>query len=87
MEFITKPSLSKLARRAGIKSMSDDCYDLIRSLINMKLKEVIETVVILNDQRNTNTFMLVDLYEALSLLNHNITKSDNLTSNSSKNKY
>ena len=44
----TKPSITRLARRAGVKSMSDDCVDTIRSLIGVELNEIVRMAVILN---------------------------------------
>lgn len=78
MERITKPSINRLARRAGVKSVSDDCHDTIRNLIGMELNTVIKTVLIVNSQNQTKTIMVKDVYEALHLLNHNITESSDL---------
>ena len=36
----TKPAITRLARRAGVKSMSDDCVDVVRSMIALKLDEM-----------------------------------------------
>ena len=33
MEHITKPSITRLARRAGVKSLSEDCYNNIRCIV------------------------------------------------------
>ena len=78
MERITKPSINRLARRAGVKSVSDDCHDTIRNLIGMELNTVIKTVLIVNSQNQTKTIMIKDVYDALHLLNHNITESTDL---------
>ena len=29
---ITKPSITRLARRAGVKSVSDDCFNIIKQI-------------------------------------------------------
>jgi histone H3/H4 len=78
MEGITKPSLTRLARRGGVKSLSDDCFDTIRNLVGIKLYEVIKTVDIVNSENQTKTIMPNDVYEALHLLNYNITQSNDL---------
>jgi len=78
MEGITKPSLTRLARRGGVKSLSDDCFDTIRNLVGMKLYEIINTITVVNSQHQTKTIMSNDVYEALHLLNYNITQSDDL---------
>ena len=72
----TKPALTRLARRAGVKSMSDECLDTLRNLITGKLKEVLYVTSIINEQNNTKTIMNVDLYEALRISGVNINKID-----------
>jgi len=81
MEGITKPSLTRLARRAGVKSLSDDCFDTVRNLIGMKLTEVIKTINIVNSEHQTKTIMPSDIYESLHLLNYNVTQSNDLSIN------
>jgi histone H3/H4 len=75
MENITKPSITRLARRAGVKSISDNCFDTIRDLIDYRLQEVISASLIVNSERQTKTLMADDVYEALRLLNYNVTQS------------
>ena len=76
---ITKPSITKLSRRAGVKSLSDDCFDVIRKIIDNKLNEIIKTTVTVNSQHNTKTIMTNDVYDALRLLHHNVTQSSDLS--------
>lgn len=78
MEDITKPSITRLARRAGIKSVSEDCYDLIRKLIDVKLEEILRITMIVNTERQTKTLMAEDVYEAISLSGTNLTQSTEL---------
>ena len=78
---LSKSSITKLARRAGVKSLSEETYNTIRSLIGIKLKDVIKATVIVNDSHQTKTIMGNDVYKALNMLNYNITQSDNLNSN------
>ena len=82
MERITKPSINRLARRAGVKSVSEECHDTIRNLIGMELNTIIKTVLIVNSQNQTKTVMVKDVYDALHLLNHNITESSDLNTSS-----
>ena len=74
----TKPSITRLARRAGVKSMSDDCVDTIRSLIGVELNEIVRMAVILNEQNSTKTVMTDDIYNALKFLNMNVARSDEM---------
>ena len=78
MDGITVPSIKRLSYRAGVKSMSDDCYDLVRHLINNKTEEIVNASLSVNDEHNTKTLMRDDVIEALHLLNYNITESDDL---------
>ena len=79
MEKISKSSINRLARRAGVKSISDDCFDTIRNLMGMELNNIIKTVLIVN---NTKTIMTKDIYNALHIMNYNITESKDLNTNS-----
>ena len=47
MNGLTKPSLTRLARRAGVKSVSDDCYDVIRQNIEEEIESIIETAILI----------------------------------------
>jgi histone H3/H4 len=79
MEKISKSSINRLARRAGVKSLSEDCFDTVRNLIGMELNDVIKTILIVN---NTKTIMVKDVYDALHIMNYKITQSNNLNTNS-----
>jgi histone H3/H4 len=78
MENITKPSITRLARRAGVKSLSDDCYNNIRNIVNTQLSDIIVAVLVVNSEHNTKTLMPEDVYEALRLRGHNVTQSSDL---------
>jgi len=81
MDKITKPSINRLARRAGAKSMTDDCYNTVRNLIGMELTNIIKTILVVNTQNQTKTIMVKDVYDALHLMNYNVTQSTDLNSN------
>jgi len=78
MEDITKPSITRLARRAGVKSVSDDCFNPIRNIIASRLDELIKAVLVVNSEHQTKTLMTDDIYDAFSLLGNNITQSNDL---------
>lgn len=75
---LSKSSIRILARQAGIKSLSDDCYENIRSVISEKLNEVIVASLIVNSEHKTKTLMPSDIYEALRLLGYNVTETTEL---------
>lgn len=78
MEDITKPSITRLARRAGVKSVSDECFNPIRNIISYKMDDIIKTALIVNSEHQTKTLMAEDIYEAFILLKHNVTQSNDL---------
>ena len=85
MEDITKPSITRLARRAGVKSVSDDCFNTIRHIIDNRLGELVKAALVVNSEHQTKTLMSSDIYDSLTLLGHNVTHSGDLgTSTCSK---
>jgi histone H3/H4 len=78
MENITKPSITRLARRAGVKSLSEECYNNIRGIVNAELSDIIVASLVVNSEHNTKTLMPEDIYEALRLRGHNVTQSTEL---------
>ena len=81
-DSLTKPSITRLARKAGVKSMSDDCIPMIRNLIGIKLHEILGTALIINEERNTKTLMANDVYGAFELLGLKIARSNDLGTSS-----
>lgn len=78
MKDITEPSIGRIARKAGVKSMSSQCYDTVRQLIENKLDEITATLLVVNSERQIKTIMASDVYNALALLGHNITESGSI---------
>ena len=75
---ITKPSITRLARRAGSKTISEDCYDLVRAYVGQNLDTIIQKALVVNSGRQTKTLMSDDVYDALSLMDVNLTRSSDL---------
>ena len=42
MSNITQPSLYRLARQAGVKTMSSDCTDVLRKLLERRTDEIVK---------------------------------------------
>jgi histone H3/H4 len=78
MEGITRPSITRLARRAGIKSVSDECFDTIRVMIDIKLNEILTTSLVVNSEHQTKTLMPDNIYEALHLIGYNVAQSSDI---------
>ena len=78
IDNISKPSITRLARQSGIKSLSEDCFETIRKLIDEKLDEIAKTILIVNSEHQTKTIMVSDVYKALQILNYNVAESTEL---------
>ena len=78
---IKKPSIERLARRAGVKNIANDCYPLVRRLILGKLHQLAKVTLIANSENHTKTLMPSDINAALSILGHNVAKSSSLGTN------
>ena len=83
MEYITKPSISRLARRAGVKTISEDCYLVIHEAIGEEIEKIISTAFIINSGNNTKTLMIKDIRDSFRLNGYNITESNDLGSGKS----
>lgn len=75
---LSKPSIVRISRKAGIKSISEECYPYIRALIYEKVEDIIKNAVIVNKEHDTKTLMVNDIYKALYLQGENITQSTEL---------
>lgn len=68
MENITKVSIKRLSKCANVKTMSDDCYDLIKDLIEIKLKDIIDVASMIMSEENNRTLSPTHIHQALELL-------------------
>ena len=75
---ITKPSLERLARCAGIKTSALPVTDVMRDLLTSKAREICKTILIVNQQSGTRTIMPQDAYDALDLMGVKLTKTENM---------
>jgi histone H3/H4 len=79
---ISRPSITRLSRLAGVKSISDDCYDEIRDIMLYRLDKVVKASLVVNAQRQNKTLMAEDVYDALALMGENLTPSNYLGTSS-----
>jgi histone H3/H4 len=75
---ITRPSIVRLSRKAGIKSLGDDSFQLIREIAEQKTEEIIRKALVMCSEKGTKTLMEEDIYDVLGLLGCNLTKSTEL---------
>lgn len=77
-ENISKPSLTRLARKAGIKSLSDDCFPVLNTIIQNRLKDILRISHVLMEQRNGRVILERDCYDSVSILGEEMGRSDHL---------
>jgi histone H3/H4 len=73
---LSVPSITRLARKAGIKSISNNCFPIFRNIIEKEVKKVIKVLLVINSQNKRKTLMINDLLLSLAFLNVNMTYSD-----------
>jgi len=78
MEFIAKPGLTRLARKAGVKSLSDNSYPLLYGIMDTLLAEILTTSLIVTSEHNTKTLMDGDIYAAMHISGYNVAESSEL---------
>ena len=62
----------KLARRAGVNGLSNNCVDYITSLVYTRLSEVVDSAKIVRDEREAKVLTDADVMNALRLLGETI---------------
>lgn len=77
MSTLTNESLKKLVRKAGIKSISIDCYNQIRGLVDYKLQLLLSGCANINTP-NSKTLTIDHLSHILSMNNEYICYSENM---------
>lgn len=78
MHIFTKPSILRISRKAGIKSISEECYPCIENLIASEIEEILSVALIFNRTRGNKTILSEDVYDALETLGRNVARSDDL---------
>lgn len=84
VEGVTRPAMVRIARRAGVKSVSDDCFPVIRGIIHNKIDEIVYAALLVNSENQTKTLMSKDVYGALRLKGHKVARSTELGSGMGK---
>ena len=81
MDYITKPSITRLARTAGVKSLSDDSFATIQNILEEVVSNTMKKTLVVNSEHNTKTLMLDDFYDAMKLEGISVAKSNDLSKN------
>tara|TARA_A100001011_G_C14318207_1_gene848979 strand:- start:2864 stop:3106 length:243 start_codon:yes stop_codon:yes gene_type:complete len=77
-DYITKPSISRLGKKAGVKSIADDTFKIIQEYLNDELESIIKKIIIMNNEQNTKTIMIDDVYKAFNLSGIYLAQSNEL---------
>ena len=72
---ITKPSIQRLCKKAGVKSMSLECVELIKNIMELECDELIETLLSFNECGKTKTIMVKDIYKSIEEHGYKLSKS------------
>ena len=80
--MITKPSIARLARRAGVKSLSEDSYKEINDFIDGFLNKILKAIFILSKAKNNRTILTDDIYDTLEILGYNLSRSTEISNSS-----
>jgi len=66
IQGITKPALTRLARTAGVKSMSGQMYDELRAVMKLRMEQVLESADIVRASRRAKTFNEEDIIQGIA---------------------
>ena len=69
---IKKPAIKRLARRGGVKRISEDVYLLIREILVVFLEKIINDAIVYSDHSNRKTISHVDILKALKRVDKNL---------------
>ena len=72
-KYIKNTSLNRLSKRAGVKTLSNDVYPIIHSILSNKIQEISNLVKSVNDEHGTKNIMAKDLQKALEIAGVNLT--------------
>jgi len=75
---ITKPSIQRLCKKAGVKSMSAECVDLIKYIMEFECEELIDNIISYNETSKAKTVMADDLYKSIKDKGFILSKSEHL---------
>ena len=78
MQIFTKPGILRISRKAGIKSISEECYPCIENLIASEMEEILKLALIFNKMRGNKTILSEDVYDALENMGRVVARSEDL---------
>lgn len=79
--FYTKPAIVRLARKSGIKILTDDAIPLIDNMLRERVRELTKDSLVVLMARNARTLQSADVMEALKLRGQWRTSGEHLALN------
>ncbi|KAI1470620.1 histone-fold-containing protein [Daldinia caldariorum] len=86
IQGITKPAIRRLARRGGVKRISAQIYDEVRSALKARLEEIIRDCVVYTEYRQRKTVTINDVIHSLKRLGRPIYGFDDVNGGPQKTK-
>lgn len=72
MEFLKNTSIIRLIRRAGVKSLSKNSFNMIKNIIYKKLEGIILLSIKFNSTHNKKIISQNDIYKTLQIMGYNV---------------
>ncbi len=67
IKYFTRPAIMKLARKAGVKSLSEDCYKVIDTIMAARIEQLVKDGLIVHKFRGAKVLTCDDIQEAAKL--------------------
>ena len=80
VKYFTRPAIMKLARKAGVKSLSEDCYRLIDSILASRIEQLVKDGLLVHKFRGAKVLTCNDIQEAAKLRGYFYADGDELKS-------
>lgn len=75
MDLIPDQPLKRLAKKAGVKSISKKCYKKANLLIDTQIIELMKKITTITDNRDCKTISEEDFIKCMKMIGINITTS------------
>lgn len=72
MENFSNPSIIRLSKKAGVKHMSPECFDILKNIILEQIDIIVKNSVIMNSNHKNKKLSAQNLESAMRLLGYNV---------------
>ncbi len=79
--FYTKPAIVRLARKSGIKILTDDAIPMIDRMLRQRVRELTNDSLAVLNARNARTLQAADVMEAIKMRGQIRTSGEHLALN------